>query len=346
MTYAPAPYAAPVQMTDPTNVMGRRIGAYFIDVVVPTVIALIVGFSIWFTSATQTLNQPTNSCNSVAFPHPGQSCFQSGSTVYLAPNSVTGRAFLIGFLIWSLAPLNAIVLQGITGATVGKYIFGLRVVRGDGSIAGFGWVLLRSFLFIVDNMCFAIVGLVSSSVTHPHRRVGDMAAGTYVVGKQSVGRPVVPYPAYAAAAPYGYAQPQPSAYGPPPGSYAPPPTAVAPTATAPWTPPPNGAPTSAPADAAPSSTPWVDTPPSGTAPADSPTTAGWAAPEPTQPVPASAPAPADQWRPPPAAYAPPPPVQDPTEPHWDASRNAWIAWEPTRGQWMHFDATTNEWRVM
>ena len=60
MTYAPAPYAAPVQMTDPTNVMGRRIGAYFIDVVVPTVIAIIVGFTIWFGNASRIDRVPTN----------------------------------------------------------------------------------------------------------------------------------------------------------------------------------------------------------------------------------------------------------------------------------------------
>ena len=342
MTYAPAPYAAPVQMTDPTNVMGRRIGAYFIDVGVPTVIAIIVGFTIWLGSASRIDGVPTNYCNDV--PHPGHACLQSGSTAYLATNSVTSRAFLVGFLIWSIAPLEAIILQGITGATVGKYMFGLRVVRADGSIAGFGWVLLRTFLFIVDNMCFAIVGLVSSSVTHPHRRVGDMAAGTFVVGKHSVGHPVAAYPVYAAAPPYGYSYPQPGAYGPPPGSYAPPPATYAPppTAAAPWTPPPNGAPP----DATPVSTAPVDPAGAGPGSADTPSVAGWAAPEPTQPLPASAQAPTEQWRPPPAAYSAPPPVQDPTEPHWDAARNVWIAWEPTRGQWMQFDATRNEWRAM
>src|SRR6516225_3589878 len=133
MTYAP-PYGAPV-MTDPTNVMGRRIAAYFIDVVLPTVAAFAVGFGIWFGDAHEITGVPNNYCNDVV--HTGYACVQSGSSAFLATNADTSHAILIGFLIWSLAIVNAVVLQGSTGATVGKYIFGLRVVRADGSIAGF-----------------------------------------------------------------------------------------------------------------------------------------------------------------------------------------------------------------
>ena len=165
MTYAP-PYAAPVQMTDPTNVMGRRIGAYFIDVVVPGVIAFIVGFSIWVSSANEITGVPNHYCTDVT--HTGYSCVQSGSSAFLATNADTRHAIVVGLLVWLLAPLNAIVLQGITGATVGKYMFGLRVVVADGSIAGFGRVLVRTLLFIVDDMCFAL--------GRSHQRVGDPPA--------------------------------------------------------------------------------------------------------------------------------------------------------------------------
>ncbi len=309
MTYAtPTPYAAPAQLVDPTNVMGRRIAAYFIDVVLITAVAAVVGIVVWLGAATSFKNQPLNYCTNVA--HPGQACLESNDTVYLASNSDTGRAIGVGALIWALAPLNAIVLQGITGATVGKHMLGLRVVRANGAIAGVGSILLRSVLFIVDNMCFAVVGLVTALATHPHRRVGDMAAGTFVVATGSVGHPI------GAQSFAGYPPP----YASPPAVtepiYAPPPTA----STSSW----------------------------GAAPQT--TDAGWGAPTtPMATPPVAEPSVAPPSTPPIGAAAPPAPsapVTDPTEPHWDAPRNAWIAWEPTRRQWMQFDATTNQWRAM
>src|SRR5438094_983775 len=65
---------------------------------------------------------------------------------------------------------------------------------------------------IVDLFCFGVVGLVTSLVTHPHRRVGDMVGGTFVVGTADAGRPVqasyAAQPAYAGAVPGGWGPPQ------------------------------------------------------------------------------------------------------------------------------------------
>ena len=86
------------------------------------------------------------------------------------------------------------------------------------------------FLIIVDSQC-AVVGLIVAAVTHPHRRVGDFVAGTYVIGKQDVGRPVV---APSTAPPGGYApqptQPaQPAPFGAPTPAAASTPGASSPT---------------------------------------------------------------------------------------------------------------------
>jgi hypothetical protein len=75
-----------------------------------------------------------------------------------------------------------VVVQGITGASPGKALLGIRVVRPDGTTTG----LLRSF---VRALCWAIDGISllvpvamwTAWFTPGHRRVGDFAAGTFVV---------------------------------------------------------------------------------------------------------------------------------------------------------------------
>lgn len=106
------------------------------------------------------------------------------------------------------------VVEGLAGGSPGKLIVGLRVLRPDGTPAGVGKALIRFALWIVDGLpyCFPLVALIVGSASTGHRRVGDMAAGTFVVGKAHQGRPVsvpglTPPAAYA-----GYA-PAPGGYG-------------------------------------------------------------------------------------------------------------------------------------
>ena len=97
--------------------------------------------------------------------------------------------------------LNNVVLQSITGSTVGKTCFRLCVVDENGAkthpLRMFGrWV------FLVVDVGFCLVGCFMTLGTHPHRRIGDFVFGTYVVPMRSVGRPVVVAPD-AADAPAG-----------------------------------------------------------------------------------------------------------------------------------------------
>lgn len=76
------------------------------------------------------------------------------------------------------------LLQGRTGRTIGKRLFGLRVVGEDGAAPGFVRALIRSLLFVVDGFPYFIpnlVGLVSVACTPRRQRVGDLAARTFVV---------------------------------------------------------------------------------------------------------------------------------------------------------------------
>jgi uncharacterized RDD family membrane protein YckC len=68
------------------------------------------------------------------------------------------------------------------GRTVGKLAAGLRVVRTGGDPEGFLTASVRNFLRIVDCLpAFYVVGVIAIMITSRNQRLGDLAAGTYVV---------------------------------------------------------------------------------------------------------------------------------------------------------------------
>jgi hypothetical protein len=68
------------------------------------------------------------------------------------------------------------------GQTVGKRRAGLRVIGADGEPARFTAVLIRNLLRVVDFLPgWYAIGVVMISVTPRSQRLGDLAAGTYVV---------------------------------------------------------------------------------------------------------------------------------------------------------------------
>lgn len=96
----------------------------------------------------------------------------------LAP--LFGVFVLLTFLIaWSYFVLLEWLWQG---QTVGKRMFGLRVIRDDGAPAGFMAVLIRNLLRVVDFLpALYGLGLVMVIASSRSQRLGDLAAGTYVV---------------------------------------------------------------------------------------------------------------------------------------------------------------------
>lgn len=91
-----------------------------------------------------------------------------------------GVFVLLTFLIaWSYFVLLEWLWQG---QTVGKRMFGLRVIRDDGAPAGFMAVLIRNLLRVVDFLpALYGLGLVMVIASSRSQRLGDLAAGTYVV---------------------------------------------------------------------------------------------------------------------------------------------------------------------
>src|SRR3954454_6189460 len=233
-TAAMAAYAYPgaVPYSDPTAVQGRRIGAFFIDAAILTVVAVVLFFPFHSEeSRTQALREgkchiTSNTFNDSVTTTCDGFTFESEGTVYFADPA----------WFWANLAVSAayyVVLQGILGATLGKLMVGLRVVRPDGSIAHVGWAGLRWLFFFVDGpLTFFICGLVTFLVSKGHRRVGDMIASTYVVRAASVGQPVVlpvvtapVYPPMAYYPPPGQGSPPVpgQGYPPPPGQAYPPP---------------------------------------------------------------------------------------------------------------------------
>lgn len=70
------------------------------------------------------------------------------------------------------------------GRTLGKRVFGLRVVARDGAAAGTAALLVRNVVRLVD----ILVGVLLMALDPLSRRLGDRLAGTLVVHQQAAAR--------------------------------------------------------------------------------------------------------------------------------------------------------------
>jgi len=200
------PSTAP--LGDPTAVMGKRIGAYIIDVLIGWVVMAVTFFAV----AESVDSQGFFGCGGENAP---TMCLDVGDTIYFADGSNANLVSIVAVGFWLLM---GGILQGITGATPGKHLVGLRVVNKDtGENAGIGKALARTIMWIVDAFpfLFPLVGLITGVSTKGHRRVGDMVAGTLVVDKKSVGTPPMVHGLMTAGAP-GIAPAPPGEFAAPP----------------------------------------------------------------------------------------------------------------------------------
>src|SRR6267143_589795 len=91
-----------------------------------------------------------------------------------------GWVFFIELLI---AWLYFVLLEWLwNGQTIGKRVFGLRVISEDGEPARFVAVIVRNLVRVVDFLpAFYGFGLVTLIVSPRSQRLGDYAGGTFVV---------------------------------------------------------------------------------------------------------------------------------------------------------------------
>jgi uncharacterized RDD family membrane protein YckC len=133
-------------------VLGRRIGAAFIDIGIVIVLMLLVGGIFG---------------NDAAPDAPA-------SARYGALDRVLILCLVFGYF-WGT--------ETVWAQTLGKRALGIRVVGVGGSKATAGATLVRTVLRVVDFLpVFYVVGLIAILATGPRRqRVGDLAAKTRVV---------------------------------------------------------------------------------------------------------------------------------------------------------------------
>lgn len=173
--------------TDPTAVIGRRVVATVIDgaVVIGPTIAIATS-NMEYITRERVGRRFDDFCDDYLDQYSG-TCIELGNTAYFSDASSNPGSFaFIGLSI-----LLLVVLQGITGWTVGKLLMGLRTVREDGRVPGIGKAFLRWLLLIIDALpCIPLVGFICALTTQGHRRVGDMAAKTFVVRASAAGQPI------------------------------------------------------------------------------------------------------------------------------------------------------------
>lgn len=185
MDTAAPPTARHLLRRDPTQVLWRRIFAYAIDGLVAVLLAtvIVVGFA------------DLDTVDGTSCPDDlpsGRVCLDTpddDEAVLVADGGAIAAA-AAATILWGL--LNNVVLQGLSGATVGKFITAVRTVRVDGRAPGLLRALVRTLLLVIDGISLILpLGLWIAMFSRGHRRVGDMVANTYVVHAQDKGTPVV-----------------------------------------------------------------------------------------------------------------------------------------------------------
>ena len=226
MTSYPFPAASPAPASatsvDPTAVMGRRIPAIVVDFLLYLLVISFVGptplspLAEYYPLA----DGVDDSCQVVERVEDDVSgCVEVGDRVYFTTTSDVPVQAITWFAFLALY----VALQGATGRTPGKALFGIKAVDERGEIPRFGKSLGRTLMWIVDAApwCLPLVGFITGLTTTGHRRVGDMACKTFVVGKSHTGAVVVP--GLASTSPYGTGPGAPGgpgvagAWGPAPG---------------------------------------------------------------------------------------------------------------------------------
>jgi uncharacterized RDD family membrane protein YckC len=117
----------------------------------------------------------------------------AGAFGLVSDDGAMGVGMGIGLLAMFLVEWGYYVAceRWMNGASIGKKVLHLRVVRSDGLPIGFAESLLRNLLRAADFLPFGYaIGVLVAAVDPRFRRLGDLAAGTMVVVERR--QPVLP----------------------------------------------------------------------------------------------------------------------------------------------------------
>jgi uncharacterized RDD family membrane protein YckC len=91
---------------------------------------------------------------------------------------VSGFSAFIMFLIMFL---YFVILEKLTGKTLGKLIAKTRVVNADGNKISWGQSLVRNIIRPIDGIIVGLVAIIAIASSEKKQRLGDMLARTYVI---------------------------------------------------------------------------------------------------------------------------------------------------------------------
>ena len=98
--------------------------------------------------------------------------------------ALNGGTALLPMVIWFVYFIG---MEATVGATLGKMVLGLRVVKTDGSSPiGLPASLIRNVLRFVDGIFGYLVGAILVWRSPTRQRLGDRVAGTVVIKKSSL----------------------------------------------------------------------------------------------------------------------------------------------------------------
>jgi len=100
------------------------------------------------------------------------------------PGGGKGWQGLEAILMMVLTASYWVLPEWALGATLGKLLFGLRVVSVDGRKCSFSQSVKRNLLRIVDIQFFYLIGYTVARFTPKRQRIGDLWARTMVVGPE------------------------------------------------------------------------------------------------------------------------------------------------------------------
>jgi uncharacterized RDD family membrane protein YckC len=168
---------------DPTAVLGRRAGSWFIDVVL---CGLAGAAPALLLADAYSLNREADSLK-VEWTHGDLAVFVRDTVVVLTGSelAVVAGCFALAVLLF------VVLLPGLRGWSPGRLAADVRVVDRQGEPPGVLRSLLRTLCWIVDILPgIPLVAYVTARRTFRHQRVGDLVAHTYVVDKRARGRPI------------------------------------------------------------------------------------------------------------------------------------------------------------
>jgi uncharacterized RDD family membrane protein YckC len=92
--------------------------------------------------------------------------------------------FVLGFFNFAL---YFTLFEWLFGASLGKLIMGLRVVKEDGAPCGPGGAIVRALFRYIDGLIFGLIAHNSMKKTPLNQRLGDHSAKTVVVDAKDPG---------------------------------------------------------------------------------------------------------------------------------------------------------------